>query len=59
MPAITTPLANRKSGDIDFVVVGGNTEGEYWSVGGRIWEGSITSTYCARTSSDGRHGAHP
>ena len=39
MPAIATPLANRKPGDIDFVVVGENTEGEYWSVGGRIWEG--------------------
>ena len=40
MPAIATPLANRKPGDIDFVVVGENTEGEYWSVGGRIWEGT-------------------
>ena len=34
MPAIATPLANRKPGGINFVVVGENIEGEYWSVGG-------------------------
>ncbi len=40
MPGIATPLANRKPGDIDFVVVRENTEGEYSSVGGRMFEGT-------------------
>ncbi len=40
MPGIVTPLANRKPGDIDFVVVRENTEGEYSSVGGRMFEGT-------------------
>ncbi len=34
MPGVPSPLANRKPGDIDFVVVRENTEGEYSSVGG-------------------------
>jgi tartrate dehydrogenase/decarboxylase / D-malate dehydrogenase len=36
MPGIPTPLANRKPGDIDFVVVRENTEGEYSGAGGRV-----------------------
>ena len=40
MPGIATPLANRKPGDIDFVVVRENTEGEYSSLGGRLFEGT-------------------
>ena len=40
MPGIATPLANRRPGDIDFVVVRENTEGEYSSVGGRMYEGT-------------------
>src|SRR6185369_9043347 len=40
MPGIATPLANRKPGDIDFVVVRENTEGEYSSVGGRLFDGT-------------------
>jgi tartrate dehydrogenase/decarboxylase / D-malate dehydrogenase len=40
MPGIATPLANRKPGDIDFVVVRENTEGEYSSVGGRMFDGT-------------------
>ena len=40
MPGVATPLANRKPGDIDFVVVRENTEGEYSSVGGRMFEGT-------------------
>jgi tartrate dehydrogenase/decarboxylase/D-malate dehydrogenase len=40
MPGIATPLANRKPGDIDFIVVRENTEGEYSSVGGRMFEGT-------------------
>ena len=44
MPGIATPLANRQPGDIDFVVVRENTEGEYSSVGGRIFEGTDRET---------------
>jgi tartrate dehydrogenase/decarboxylase/D-malate dehydrogenase len=40
MPGVPTPLANRQPGDIDFVVVRENTEGEYSSVGGRMFEGT-------------------
>jgi len=40
MPGIPSPLANRKPGDIDFVVVRENTEGEYSAVGGRMFEGT-------------------
>ncbi|HTQ00368.1 MAG TPA: tartrate dehydrogenase [Casimicrobiaceae bacterium] len=40
MPGIPSPLANRKPGEIDFVVVRENTEGEYSSVGGRMYEGT-------------------
>ena len=40
MPGIPSPLADRKPGDIDFVVVRENTEGEYSSVGGRMFEGT-------------------
>ena len=32
------PLAGRKPGDIDYVVVRENTEGEYGGVGGRVYE---------------------
>ncbi|MBI5615280.1 MAG: tartrate dehydrogenase [Gammaproteobacteria bacterium] len=40
MPGIPTPLANRRPGDIDFLVVRENTEGEYSPVGGRMFEGT-------------------
>lgn len=40
MPGVPCPLANRKPGDIDFYVVRENTEGEYSSVGGRMFEGT-------------------
>jgi tartrate dehydrogenase/decarboxylase/D-malate dehydrogenase len=40
MPGVPCPLANRKPGDIDFYVVRENTEGEYSSIGGRIFEGT-------------------
>ena len=40
MPGITPPLAGRKVGDIDYYVVRENTEGEYSSVGGRLFEGT-------------------
>ncbi|NMQ04859.1 tartrate dehydrogenase [Candidatus Accumulibacter phosphatis] len=44
MPGIPTPLAGREVGDIDFYVVRENTEGEYSSIGGRIFEGSENET---------------
>jgi tartrate dehydrogenase/decarboxylase / D-malate dehydrogenase len=37
MPGVASPLVGRKPGDIDFVVVRENTEGEYSSVGGRMY----------------------
>jgi len=40
MPGVRSPLADRKPGDIDFYVVRENTEGEYSSVGGRMFEGT-------------------
>ncbi|HEX2137925.1 MAG TPA: tartrate dehydrogenase [Microvirga sp.] len=40
MPGVPCPLANRKPGDIDFWVVRENTEGEYSSIGGRMFPGT-------------------
>jgi tartrate dehydrogenase/decarboxylase/D-malate dehydrogenase len=40
MPGIPSPLVGRQSGEIDFYVVRENTEGEYSSVGGRMYEGT-------------------
>ena len=40
MPGMPCPLAGRKPGDIDFYVVRENTEGEYSSIGGRIFAGT-------------------
>jgi tartrate dehydrogenase/decarboxylase/D-malate dehydrogenase len=37
LPGVPCPLANRKPGDIDFYVVRENTEGEYSSVGGKMF----------------------
>jgi len=40
MPGVTSPLAGRKPGDIDMMIVRENTEGEYSSVGGRMYQGT-------------------
>jgi tartrate dehydrogenase/decarboxylase/D-malate dehydrogenase len=40
MPGVPCPLAGREPGDIDFYVVRENTEGEYSSVGGRMFPGT-------------------
>jgi tartrate dehydrogenase/decarboxylase/D-malate dehydrogenase len=40
MPGVPCPLAGRKPGDIDFFVVRENTEGEYSSIGGKIFPGT-------------------
>ena len=40
MPGIESPLRDRKTGDIDFLIVRENNEGEYSSIGGRIYDGT-------------------
>jgi tartrate dehydrogenase/decarboxylase/D-malate dehydrogenase len=40
MPGVHSPLADRRPGDIDFVVVRENTEGEYSSIGGKAFAGT-------------------
>jgi len=40
MPGVPSPLAGRKPGEIDFYVVRENTEGEYSSIGGRMFHGT-------------------
>ena len=40
MPGVRSPLADRKPGDIDFFVVRENTEGEYSSIGGKMYPGT-------------------
>lgn len=57
MPGVPCPLAGRKPGDIDFYVVRENTEGEYSSIGGRIFprtdrEVVIQETIMTRTGVD-------
>ena len=37
LPGVPSPLANRVPGDIDFYIVRENTEGEYSSIGGRMF----------------------
>ena len=44
MPGVDTPLAGRTADDIDLWVVRENTEGEYSSIGGRIYEGTNDET---------------
>lgn len=57
MPGIESPLARRKVGDIDYYVVRENTEGEYSSVGGRMFAGTeremaIQEAVFTRTGTD-------
>ncbi len=57
MPGVTSPLAGRVAGDIDFMVVRENTEGEYSSIGGRMFpdterEVVIQETVMTRTGVD-------
>ncbi|HLT99638.1 MAG TPA: tartrate dehydrogenase [Burkholderiaceae bacterium] len=40
MPGVPCPLAGKQPGDIDFLVVRENTEGEYTDVGGRLFAGT-------------------
>jgi len=57
MPGIPSPLANRRPGDIDFYVVRENTEGEYSTIGGRMFPGTerefaVQETIMTRTGID-------
>jgi len=57
LPGIASPLAGRLPGEIDFLVVRENTEGEYTNVGGRMFEGTereivIQETVMSRTGVD-------
>jgi tartrate dehydrogenase/decarboxylase/D-malate dehydrogenase len=54
MPGVPSPLANRKPGDIDFWVVRENTEGEYSSVGGRMFPDTDREFVHATDSDDAR-----
>ncbi|KAH6990189.1 hypothetical protein EDB80DRAFT_729649 [Ilyonectria destructans] len=49
MPGVKSPLAGRKPGDIDFWIVRENTEGEYSSVGGIMFEGTERETVIQET----------
>ncbi len=49
MPGIASPLAGRGPGDVDFYVVRENTEGEYSSIGGRMFEGTDRETVIQET----------
>ncbi len=40
MPGVPLPLVGRKPGDIDMMIVRENTEGEYSSIGGRMFPGT-------------------
>ncbi|MBV8151072.1 MAG: tartrate dehydrogenase [Candidatus Eremiobacteraeota bacterium] len=40
MPGVPSPLANRTPEEIDFLVVRENNEGEYSSIGGRLYDGT-------------------
>lgn len=57
LPGVPTPLKDRSAGDVDFYVVRENTEGEYSSIGGKIFEGTeretvVQETVITRTGTD-------
>jgi len=57
LPGIKSPLADRQPGEIDFLVVRENTEGEYTNAGGRMFDGTdreivIQETVMSRTGVD-------
>ena len=56
LEGVPCPLANRKPGDIDFYVVRENTEGEYTSAGGIMYEGTDREIVI-QESVFSRHGA--
>jgi tartrate dehydrogenase len=57
MPGVPSPLAGRKPGDIDLWIVRENTEGEYSSIGGAMFQGTerevvVQETVMTRTGVD-------
>ena len=44
LPGVRSPLAGRKSEDIDFYIVRENNEGEYSQIGGRLYQGTEQET---------------
>jgi tartrate dehydrogenase/decarboxylase/D-malate dehydrogenase len=50
MPGVACPLSGRQPGDIDYWVVRENTEGEYSSVGGRLFEGTEREMACQQST---------
>ncbi|MFD4253376.1 tartrate dehydrogenase [Amycolatopsis thermoflava] len=46
---VASPLAGRSAGDVDFYVVRENTEGEYSSIGGKIFAGTERETVVQET----------
>lgn len=57
MPGVPSPLAGRRPGDIDMWIVRENTEGEYSSIGGRMYPGTereivMQETVMSRTGVD-------
>ncbi|MFI9503612.1 tartrate dehydrogenase [Nocardia sp. NPDC052566] len=49
LAGVTSPLAGRLPGDVDFYVVRENTEGEYSSIGGKIFEDTDRETVIQET----------
>jgi tartrate dehydrogenase/decarboxylase / D-malate dehydrogenase len=49
LAGITSPLAGRRPGDVDFYVVRENTEGEYSDIGGKIFDGTDRETVIQET----------
>lgn len=49
LKGIPSPLAGREPGDVDYLVVRENTEGEYSSIGGKMFEGTDRETVVQET----------
>lgn len=49
LQGVSSPLAGREPGEVDFLVVRENTEGEYSSIGGKIFEGTDRETVVQET----------
>lgn len=56
LPGVPSPLAGRRPGDIDFLIVRENTEGEYTKLGGVMFEGTEREVVI-QESVFSRHGA--
>ena len=55
MPGVPLPLAGRSPGDIDMLIIRENTEGEYSSIGGRMFAGTDREVVMQETVMS-RHG---